>query len=94
MVVAIAGWQNQGYACYIVTRTYTEKVGLIDWRIGKRGEKRKKEREEERTKKVEIKKKKEKKEGGEKSTLKKMGNGKRYAHHLLASNPPKTSILP
>ena len=29
------GWQNQGYACYIVTRTYTEKVGLIDWRIGK-----------------------------------------------------------
>ena len=48
-----AGWQNQGYACYVVTRTYTEKVGLIDWRIGKRkkekgkrGKKRKKEREE------------------------------------------------
>ena len=27
-----------GYASYIVARTYTEKVGLIDWRIGK-GEK-------------------------------------------------------
>ena len=27
-----AGWQNQGYAWYIVPRTYTEKVGLIDWR--------------------------------------------------------------
>ena len=44
----MAGWQNQGYASYIVARTYTEKVGLIDWRIGKRGEKgrKKKEREE------------------------------------------------
>ena len=27
-----AGWQNQGYAWYIVPRTYSEKVGLIDWR--------------------------------------------------------------
>ena len=26
------GWQNQGYAWYIVPWTYTEKVGLIDWR--------------------------------------------------------------
>ena len=25
------GWQNQGYAWYIVPRTYSEKVGLIDW---------------------------------------------------------------
>ena len=50
--------------------------------------------EEERTKKIELKKKKEIKEGGEQSTLKKMDNGKRYAHHLLASSPPKTSILP
>ena len=31
----MAGWQNQGYASYIAARTYTEKVGLIDWRIGK-----------------------------------------------------------
>ena len=30
------GWQNQGYTCFIVTRTSTEKVGLKDWRIGKR----------------------------------------------------------
>ncbi len=39
MIKSEAGCQNQGYACYIVTRTYTEKVGLIDWRIekGKRG---------------------------------------------------------
>ena len=31
-----------GYASYIVARTYTEKVGLIDWRIGKgkRGKKK------------------------------------------------------
>ena len=27
-----AGWQNQGYAWYIVPRNYTEKVGLIEWR--------------------------------------------------------------
>ena len=27
------GWQNMGYTSYIVARTYTEKVGLIDWRI-------------------------------------------------------------
>ena len=26
------GWQNQGYGWYIVPRTYTEKVGPIDWR--------------------------------------------------------------
>ena len=38
-----SGWQNQGYACYIVTRTYTEKVGLIDWRVGKGKGKGKKE---------------------------------------------------
>ena len=52
-----AGWQNQGYACYIVTRTYTEKVGLIDWRIGKRGEKgRKRNRKKQKKKKKERKK--------------------------------------
>ena len=27
-----SGWLNQGYAWYIVPQTYTEKVGLIDWR--------------------------------------------------------------
>ena len=27
-----SGWQNQGYAWYIVPRTYSEKVGLIDSR--------------------------------------------------------------
>ena len=40
-----SGWQNMGYASYIVARTYTEKVGLIDWRIGKRGEKGRKKKE-------------------------------------------------
>ena len=47
-----------GYASYIVARTYTEKVGLIDWRIG---EKRKKEREEKEKEKKKKKKEKEKK---------------------------------
>ena len=61
------GWQNQGYASYIVARTYTEKVGLIDWRIGKgekRGKRRKKKgkKEEKKKGKKEEKKKKKKKE--------------------------------
>ena len=56
-----AGWQKQGYASYIVARTYTEKVGLIDWRIGK-GKKIKKEREERRKKKRKRKKKRNEKE--------------------------------
>ena len=30
--IGVAGWQNQGYAWYIVPRTYSEKVGLIEWR--------------------------------------------------------------
>ena len=52
-----------GYASYIVARTNTEKVGLIDWRIGKRGEKgrKKKEREERKRKKRKRKRKKERK---------------------------------
>ena len=52
-----------GYASYIVARTYTEKVGLIDWRIGKRGEKgrKKKEREEKEKEKKRKRKKIEKK---------------------------------
>ena len=55
------GWQNQGYACYIVTRTYTEKVGLIDWRKGKKEvnqEKRKGNKEEKGNKRKEEKRKK------------------------------------
>ena len=54
---SVPGWQNQGYACYIVTRTYTEKVGLIDWRIGKGKKRGKDEKRKERRKK---KRKKEK----------------------------------
>ena len=56
----MAGWQNQGYASYIVARTYTEKVGLIDWRIGKwkrKGKKRKKERKKRKKEKGRRKKK-------------------------------------
>ena len=48
-----------GYASYIVARTYTEKVGLIDWRIGEkkkegkgRKKKEKKEKEKKRKKKI------------------------------------------
>ena len=72
------GWQNVGYASYIVARNYTEKVGLIDWKIGKKRKRRTKER---------GKKKKKKRK-------KKQTSGIRYVHHLLASNSPKTSILP
>ena len=58
----LAGWQNQGYACYIVTRTYTEKVGLIDWKIGKRGKKEKKKgngrRKNEKNRNIKEKRKK------------------------------------
>ena len=67
-----AGWQNQGYACYIVTRTYTEKVGLIDWRIekGKNREIKKKGKGRRRKKKKTKKKRKKKKgRGGEKIEL-------------------------
>ena len=86
----MAGWQNQGYASYIVARTNTEKVGLIDWRIGKEKKKTKKKKK--------GKKRTEKKREGEKrlslrirkSTLKKMRkatktmiSGIRYVHHLL-----------
>ena len=39
-----SGWQNVDYASYIVARTYTEKVGLIDWKIEKGGKKREKEK--------------------------------------------------
>ena len=63
-----AGWQNQGYASYIVARTYTEKVGLIDWRIGKgkkRGEK-KEGRKRKKGKKKRKKRKKERRKGKEK----------------------------
>ena len=49
-----------GYASYIVARTNTEKVGLIDWRIGK-GEKRGKKRKKEREEKEKKEKKKERK---------------------------------
>ena len=55
-----------GYASYIVARTYTEKVGLIDWRIGKRGEKGRKKKEREEKEKEKKKKKKEKNEMGRK----------------------------
>ena len=47
-----------GYASYIVARTNTEKVGLIDWRIGKgekRGEKKKEGKGRKRKKKKEKK---------------------------------------
>ena len=52
-----------GYASYIVARTNTEKVGLIDWRIGK-GERRgkKKERRKGKKKKEKEKEKKKRKE--------------------------------
>ena len=52
--------QNQGYASYIVARTYTEKVGLIDWRIGekkKEGKGRKKEKKKKRKRKKKERKK-------------------------------------
>ena len=79
-----AGWQNQGYACYNVTRTYTEKSDL---QIGeqeketegnkekktgkkkKRKQVRKKEKRKEKEKK-EKKKEKIKEGGGEKIELK------------------------
>ena len=48
------------YARYIVARTYTEKVGLIDWRIGK-GKKRGKKERGKKNKKEKKRKKKEKK---------------------------------
>ena len=54
-----------GYASYIVARTYTEKVGLIDWRVGK-GKKReiKKKGKGRRRKKKKKKRKEKRKEGG------------------------------
>ena len=60
-ILVSTGWQNQGYASYIVARTYTEKVGLIDWRIGKgkknkEGKGRKKKRKEKKKKKRKRKK--------------------------------------
>ena len=58
-----SGWQNQGYACYIVTRTYTEKVGLIDWRIGK-GKKEKKRKGKKEKENEEKRKKTTKKQAG------------------------------
>jgi len=65
-IIQWPGWQNQGYAWYIVPRTYTEKVGLIDWRIeGKRG-RREKKRKEKKEKKREKKRKREKKKKREK----------------------------
>ena len=62
------------YASYIVARTYTEKVGLIDWRIGKekkRGKKRgkKKKKEEIKGKKKEKRKKRKKERREEKIEL-------------------------
>ncbi len=76
-----------GYASYIVARTYTEKVGLIDWKIGKRKKRGKKEKK----KKKKEKKKKEKKTGKKNPVI----SGIRYVHRLIALNPPKTSsILP
>ena len=63
-----------GYASYIVARTNTEKVGLIDWRIGKgekRGKKKKegKGRKRKRKKKEKEKKRKKKMRWGEKIEL-------------------------
>ena len=45
-----------GYASYIEARTYTEKVGLIDWRIGK-GKKEKRKKRKRREKKEKKRKK-------------------------------------
>ena len=61
MAKFVSGWQNVGYASYIVARTYTEKVGLIDWRIGKRGEKGRKKKERKKKKKKKKRKRKKKK---------------------------------
>ena len=61
-----------GYASYIVARTYTEKVGLIDWRIGKGKKRGKKERGK--------KKKKKKKRKKEKKRKKKKKNRPRLSH--------------
>ena len=65
-------WQNQGYASYIVART--EKVGLIDWRIGKGKKGKKRKKKEKKKGKKEIKKRKKKRKeknerGGEKIEL-------------------------
>ena len=39
------GCQNQGHMGHIVPRTYTEKVGLIDLKEGKKGAEKKKKGE-------------------------------------------------
>ena len=73
----VPGWQNQGYAWYIVPRTYTEKVGLIDWRIeGKRGRRERKRKKEKRKEKKEKKREKKRKEREKREKRKKKESSK------------------
>ena len=60
------GWQKQGHAGHVVPRTYRSKVGLIDLRKRKKGQRKKKKvkrkkMKERRKKRKEIKEKKKRK---------------------------------
>ena len=61
-----AGWQKQGHAGHVVPRTYRSKVGLIDLRKRKNGQRKKKESEKKKNEREERKERRLKKRRKEK----------------------------